>query len=322
MLKRQLLELTGTIYVSLVGLPDLNGNGSPELGVVRTLADNRADVFIRDSATRQAVSTVNFFESGLESVDLAAVPDISGKGHPEFAALFRHPGGPASVQLKDAATGREIGSLRFFGKDRDAMAVTAIDRGWAGRSSPSSGSGRTTPGRHTGRPAVGGTATGFISRWIRRASIAISPCSRTATATASPRWPAYYPRRWDGQCRHHGRCDQGKDQHYPFCGYPAARRRRRRHRTALPGSVTFPATDRRMSPCCSGRQTVRRRGVRDASRDGGFTKCSFSARPGNVVAVTGLDSNGDGVSDIAVLGVRDDGTVAAVQVRDARADRH
>ena len=36
-----------------------------------------------------------------------------------------------------------------------------------------------------------------------------------------------------------------------------------------------------------------------------------------VVALTSLDSNGDGVSDLAVLGVRDDGTVAAVQVRDA-----
>ena len=97
-LKQQLLELTGTTYVSVVGLPDINGNGSPELGVVRTFEYDRADVFIRDSATGQPVSTVNFFESGLESVDLAAVPDVSGMGHTKLAALFRHPGGQAVVQ--------------------------------------------------------------------------------------------------------------------------------------------------------------------------------------------------------------------------------
>ncbi len=113
--------------VGLVGLSDMNGNGAAEVGVVRTLSGDRAEVIIRDSATKQLVSTVEFVGTGLELVDVTAVYDVSGDGIPELAALYRHPDGPAVVQIKDAASGALFNRLRFYGKDWDVKAITSFD---------------------------------------------------------------------------------------------------------------------------------------------------------------------------------------------------
>ena len=113
--------------VGVVGLPDMNGNGRAEVGVVRTLPGDRVEVIIRDSDTKQLVNTVEFVGTGLDLVDVTAVDDVSGEGIPELAALFRHPDGPAVVQVKDAASGTLFNRLRFFGKEWDVKAITSFD---------------------------------------------------------------------------------------------------------------------------------------------------------------------------------------------------
>ncbi len=57
--------------------------------------------------------------------------------------------------------------------------------------------------------------------------------------------------------------------------------------------------------------------IRDAGTGRWIHQMQFFGRDWYVVALTSLDSNGDGVPDLAVLAVRDDGMAAAVQVRDA-----
>ncbi len=222
-----------SIYVSLVSVADLNGNGSPELAVARTLTDGRAEVLIRDSATKQALGTVDFIESGLPLVDLAAVGDVSGEGYPELAALFRKPDGPAVVQLKDAAAGSEIGRLRFFGKDWDVTAVTGIDRGSDGPEIAVLGVRKDTlqagielrPGRgrwNRGPDAVPGGCGPRVSR-----PRGARGQQRRRPARAGQ---LVYARRRDGQGRHQGRRDQRQDQHARFSGYRVARCRRERYR--------------------------------------------------------------------------------------------
>ena len=57
--------------------------------------------------------------------------------------------------------------------------------------------------------------------------------------------------------------------------------------------------------------------IRDAGKGRWLHQMQCFGKDWYVVALTSLDSNGDGVPDLAVLGVRDDGTAGAVQVHDA-----
>jgi hypothetical protein len=57
--------------------------------------------------------------------------------------------------------------------------------------------------------------------------------------------------------------------------------------------------------------------LRDAGTGRWLHQMQFFGSDWYVVALTSLDSNGDGMPDLAVLAVTDDGTAAAVQVRDA-----
>ena len=304
------------IYVSLVGIPDLNGNGSPELGVGHTLADHRTEVLIRDSATKQAVGTVGFDDSGLQLVDLAAVGDISGEGYPELAALFRKPDGPAVVQLKDASAGSEIGRLRFFGKEWDAKAVTGIDRGSGGPEIAVLGVRDDTlrGGIELRLAADDGTVdrTRFPVDTAREyRDIAVLEDSN---GDGHPELATLFTLA-DGTAKVVIKDGVTKVSinTFDFLGPLGAA-------TAIgvaglgdlssDGSSDVAVLFRK----ANGQAVVQ---LRDAGTGRWLHQMQFFGSDWHVVAVTSFDSNGDGVPDLAVLGVRDDGTAVAVQVRDA-----
>ncbi len=309
--------LDGPKYVSLVGVPDLNGNGSPELAAVRMLADNQAEVLIRDGATEQALGALGFDESGLPLVDLAVVPDISGEGYPELAALFLKPDGPAIVQLKDAATGSDAGRLLFFGKDWDTTAVTGIDRGMGGPEIAVLGVRKDTlRGGIELRPAAD---DGTVARMQFPVDAAREYRDLAALEDSNgdghPELASLFTLT-DGTAKVVIKDGVTQDRLntfvFPGPGLGAA--------TAIgvaglgdlsgDGSPDIAVLFRK----ANGQGVVQ---VRDAGTGRWIHQMQFFGKDWYVVAVTRLDSNGDGVPELAVLGVRDDGTAAAVQVRDA-----
>ncbi|HEX5786603.1 MAG TPA: sulfatase [Woeseiaceae bacterium] len=317
--QQQLLELTGTNYISVVGIPDLNGNGSPEVGVVRTSGYDRADVFIRDSVTRQPVRTLNFVESGLESVDLAVVRGVSGNADTRLAALFRRPDGQAVVQLKNAA-GSGTASLRYFGKVWDATAIAGIDRSQGGPDVAVLGTRETDYQASIQLRDAGGVQP---VEWIdfaadparnHRDIAVLDDINGNGHAELASLFTLA-----DGSARVVLR-DGATRQHIRTLNFAAAQ---------LSGGVAGAVG-------VTGIGDVSGNGTADVAvlwrkangqgvveiRDGGtgqwVREMQFFGGTWSVVAVAGLDIDGNGDAEIAVLGVRDDRTGAAVQVRDAR----
>ncbi len=317
--QQQLLELTGTNYIGVVGIPDINGNGSPEVGIVRTSDYDRADVFIRDSRTRQPVRTLNFFESGLESVDLSVVHGVSGTADTRLAALFRRPDGQAVVQLKNAAGGA-LASLRFFGKLQDATAIAGIDRN------------------------QGGPDIAVLG--IRESDFQASIQVRDAAGIQAAEWMTFAvdPARDyrdiavldDSNGNGHAEIASLFSLADGTAGVvlrDGATRQTIRTLTfasaQLIGVVASPIG-------VTGIGDVSGNGSADVAvlwrrangqgvvevRDGGtgqrIREMQFFASTWSAVALTDRDFNGDGKADIAVLGVKDDRTGAAVQIRDAQ----
>jgi len=127
---------TGTLFNTLsfaaqldprqvLALPDLNGNGSAEVGVSLLSTPGKADrVVIKDTATGALVQTL---WSGAGLVQAAVVPDRNGNGAPEFALLWRNPAaGATQVRVVDAATGRLLAALAGFNQDFTPIKLAVI----------------------------------------------------------------------------------------------------------------------------------------------------------------------------------------------------
>jgi hypothetical protein len=97
------------------GVADLNGNGAPELAVLRAnSAPDQSIVQIKDSLTGARVRSFVFPSGGLANRGLAVVPDIDGNAKPEVAVLQqRKSDGALQVRIHDAASGAFIRSIGF-----------------------------------------------------------------------------------------------------------------------------------------------------------------------------------------------------------------
>ncbi len=93
-----------TAVAKVVVLPDMNGNGIPELAALQS---GSAKVEVRDMLTGAQLSVVNF-EPYPAPADLELVDDQTGNGIPELAIL-----GDNSVQVRDALTTELINSVPF-----------------------------------------------------------------------------------------------------------------------------------------------------------------------------------------------------------------
>ncbi|MCP4088885.1 MAG: hypothetical protein GY746_03710 [Gammaproteobacteria bacterium] len=96
----------GVIDSELV--PDIDGNGSPELIVLGTSLTE-----LRDLATFELHSAVNFLTT-LPPIDLEIVDDVNGNGYPEVASLSDR--NWAVIQVRDGKTGE----LLRYNADRDS----------------------------------------------------------------------------------------------------------------------------------------------------------------------------------------------------------
>ncbi len=97
----------------VLSLPDLNGNGSAEVGVSLLSTAGKADrAVIKDTTTGALVQTL---WSGVGLVQAAVVPDRNGNGAPEVALLWRNPAaGTTQVWVTDATTSQRLAAVAGF----------------------------------------------------------------------------------------------------------------------------------------------------------------------------------------------------------------
>lgn len=101
-------------------MPDINGNGAPEL-VGLAANSHKAEVF--DTLTGAKLATVAF-NTKLKHIDVEVVADQNGNGVPEVAALGQ---GSGKVEIKDALTSQLLRSSSFFGADFHAIDLAVYD---------------------------------------------------------------------------------------------------------------------------------------------------------------------------------------------------
>lgn len=95
----------------LTVLPDVNGNGEPDVVGLFEKANPTLDdlLEIRDAATGNLVRSIAIAK-GREVVESIVVGDINGNGQPDLAVLRA---GVANVELFDAGTGASLGDIGF-----------------------------------------------------------------------------------------------------------------------------------------------------------------------------------------------------------------
>jgi hypothetical protein len=93
--------------IALLPLPDFDGNGAPQLGVMALDVSKDKDVLsVKDTATNQWTHSVTFLRDGYRYRGVVRLPDVNGNGRPEVAQLQeRRSDGALRVTIKDAQTG-------------------------------------------------------------------------------------------------------------------------------------------------------------------------------------------------------------------------
>jgi hypothetical protein len=96
--------------VALVVLPDFDGNGAPQLGVMAlNVSADKDALSVKDSATNLWTHSVTFLHEGYRHRGVTRMPDLNGNGSPEVAQLQeRRSDGYLRVMIKDAQTGAFI----------------------------------------------------------------------------------------------------------------------------------------------------------------------------------------------------------------------
>jgi hypothetical protein len=103
-------------------LPDINGNGIPDVAALLPGATNQVEV--RDGSTDALISSIDF---GADSVvRMAVLPDLDSSGRPEIAVLQQQASGQVRVQLRDSLSGNVVRNL-FYGSQYTATAMQVLD---------------------------------------------------------------------------------------------------------------------------------------------------------------------------------------------------
>jgi hypothetical protein len=130
--------LTGTLLRSIafnaryipqgvVLVPDQNGNGTLELGVLGQNGNSgKVQVQLKDALTKASIGTV-YFDPAYTPHGIAVVEDLDGNSIPELAVLGEENStGEVRVQLKDAGTGVEVGVV-FFGATHTPWGLAIVE---------------------------------------------------------------------------------------------------------------------------------------------------------------------------------------------------
>ncbi len=101
-LERRVFFSAGFTPVTARALPDLDGDGNPEIAVLLLRLDGRYKVEMRN-ASGEAATRSTFFTAGFTPVDFEIGPDPDGDGVPELATLaVRGSDGRAKVEMRNA----------------------------------------------------------------------------------------------------------------------------------------------------------------------------------------------------------------------------
>lgn len=103
----------------VLSFPDLNGNGTADIGAVLTSSSETDQVFVKDSVTGAAISNLKARRgyTDYELRQVLVVADRDGNGAPEVAMLLLDPAtGDTTVWIADALTGNRVTRLGGFGK--------------------------------------------------------------------------------------------------------------------------------------------------------------------------------------------------------------
>jgi hypothetical protein len=114
---------------ALIALPDLNGNGSPELGVALLSPDEPDRVVVKDPLTRAWVGAVvpQWRAGAFELRQTLVGQDRDGDGRPELALLLRDPlRGDSAVWVADPATGAQLARVGGFHRDFVPVRLAAV----------------------------------------------------------------------------------------------------------------------------------------------------------------------------------------------------
>lgn len=100
--------------IKLVVIPDLNGNGSSELGVLGRNPNTKVQqVELRDTRTGKAIKMV-YFPKAYVAQDIAEMPDINSNGSWELVMLGkRESDGKLRAFIKDSKTVKTIKTVNF-----------------------------------------------------------------------------------------------------------------------------------------------------------------------------------------------------------------
>jgi|GEM_PF-1175564 len=107
-------SLSGDILNAVSVLPDISGNGAPELAVLKTvMATGNVAVQVRDMATSKVLRYIRCLTMEIPQA-MAVLPDVGGNGAPGLVVLgssaVSH---RAAAQIIDAMTGGAIRSISF-----------------------------------------------------------------------------------------------------------------------------------------------------------------------------------------------------------------
>ena len=107
------IKITSESYapIGLSEVPDVNGNGSPEIAVLyRNEATQNIMVTIMDAANQALIKNMNFGKVWAKSI--SSLQDTDSNGSPEISVMSLIPlSGRNKVDIKDALTGSTVRSI-------------------------------------------------------------------------------------------------------------------------------------------------------------------------------------------------------------------
>jgi hypothetical protein len=98
---------TPTLAEAILGLPDLNSNGSPDIAVFVPGTNNH--VHVRDGSTDALIRDIDFGADAVYAMKL--VPDLNSSGAPEIGLLNEQASSQVRVQIRDSASGVSVRNL-------------------------------------------------------------------------------------------------------------------------------------------------------------------------------------------------------------------
>ncbi len=101
--------------ISTEVLPDMNGNGYPELAVLMIAGStSKPVVVIKDSHSKTLIKRIPFFNANWTPKDFTYLDDINGNGYFEISVLAIHnENGNVRNQIKDSETKTKIHNIVF-----------------------------------------------------------------------------------------------------------------------------------------------------------------------------------------------------------------